>query len=503
MFKIVNITRKEDYLENDETLVFQTGAKAKELADYLNKYSYGRDKFAVKPYVVPSNDWKLREQGKFDSGEYVKVVPELEKYCLPDHFVHVALKNPEKISYTSSPDKGARNKQTLASVMGYLEKYAPTLSYEEREEIDGIYSDQFSTYELKWATTSHEIENVYTQYDKKESGVAQSCMRYEIGEDSEFSSEIHPVQVYGDSDLKLAFITNQNGLTAARALVWPDKKIYSRVYGGDVSANKLHRLLKKEGFKKSSGYYDGAPGASEHSLNGALIQAIPYTGKNKVNAHVMPYIDETHCVGMVFINGKKWMKIGEDGFNCQMTNGLTHDDDDLMGERCECCEECVDGELTYVTYSRFDEVRYCSACLEGEAFYCNGTKLWFSIDNYESVMVDDKTYVLDYATEHFYECPECDRWHSTPLLSVNYNGNISKMCQICFDKNYGETYQLDENGIYTLKGEIKEPIYDIKSRKKNNLNDFSLWFDNGPTLSTDHIDKEILDYIKTNILTGV
>lgn len=496
MFKIVNITRKEDYLENDETLVFKTGAEAKELVDYLNKYNYGRDKFAVKLYVVPSDLWKLREQEKFNSGEYVKVVPELEKYCLPDHFVHVALKTPEKISYTSSPDKGARNKQTLASVMGYLEKYAPTLSYEEREEIDGIYSDQFSTYELKWATTSHEIKNVYTQYDEKESGVAQSCMRYEVGEDSEFISEIHPVQVYGDSDLKLAFITNQNGLTAARALVWPEKKIYSRVYGGEVSRNKLHRLLKKEGFKKSSGYYQNDPGASEHSINGALIQAIPYTGKNKVNAHVMPYIDESHRVGMVFIDGKKWMKIGEHGFKCQITNGLTHNDDELMGERCECCEECTDGQLTYVTYTQYDELRYCSVCLEESAFYCHGTNLWFNIDNYESFMVDGMTYEGDYAKEHFYECPECDEFHSTPLLSVNDNGNISKMCQICFDKNYGETYQLDENGVYTLIGETKEPVNDLKTNKKKSFNDFIIPVEIIKSTHEDFVLEAILDSMR-------
>ena len=445
VFKIVCSDTKSDYTEFGELVLFKTGKEAAQKIERLNN-NYYNHKYTVKPYTPPSNDWKIREQGRFDSGEYVRLPPEIEKYCLTDHFVHVALKTPERISYTASPEKGAEDRQTLSSIRGYLERFAPILNREEREELEDLYTDKFASYELKWAVSADEIEKVYTNYDRNEAGVAASCMRYEIDEDNEgeFMSPIHPVRVYGDSDLQLAFITNTYGETAARALVWTEKKIYSRVYGGNNSGNKLHRLLKKNGFKKSSGYYDDTD-ASPDTFHGALIQAIPYDGKNNVNAHIMPYIDEVSEVALEPIDGKDWFRLGSIGFTCQCTNGLTHDEEELQGICCDCCGNYDDGEeLSIVNYDRwYSTQRFCPTCVQNHTFECQGYNDLYHTDNFDSCEVDGLVYSESYAQQNFIFCPECETYHKEDLVSVEIDDDVQEMCITCQADNYPE-YELDE-----------------------------------------------------------
>lgn len=465
-FKIVNTNLKVDYTVNDELVIFETGKEAALEAQRLTSHSWAAHKFVVKPYIKPSDDWKQREQGRFDSGKYIRVPPELEKHCLPEHFVHVATKNPEKIAFTPSPEKGAEDKQKLSSVIGYLERYAPDIDGDLREELDELYSDRFATYELKFAKTADEIEKVYTFYDESQYGVAQSCMRYE--NDDYFISQVHPVRVYGDSDLQVAFITNEEGETMARAMVRPELRIYSRVYGGDETMNKLHRLLKKHGYKKSSGYYDDyeEKDVSDEGINfsGALIQAIPYDGKNKVNAHVMPYIDEFCDVGLVTVNGKEWMKIGEYGFHCQGTSGLTHDQEELEGTLCEHCGKEVNDEndLISVKIDRWNYSNWCPHCAETESFYCNGTFTNYTHENFCERTVNDLAYVEAYAEANFIYCGGCDEYHTEPLVKVKVdNGSTDEMCQDCFDGEYGDQEAILKNGIYRITTEDEDDETEI------------------------------------------
>src|SRR5690606_37817316 len=56
----------------------------------------------------------------------------------------------------------------------------------------------------------------------------RSCMSHDRGA---YNSSVHPTYVYGASDLAIAYLVNKRGRVSARALVWPERKIYGQIYG--------------------------------------------------------------------------------------------------------------------------------------------------------------------------------------------------------------------------------------------------------------------------------
>ena len=157
---------------------------------------------------------------------------------------------------TLDADYNAKYTELSADYSAKRAALAEDLSPDERREIEAEHSGQSFDDGLKFASTPKEIVAVYTNYDEDCSQVADSCMRYECCDFPEGGSPRppqHPCSVYGAGDLAIAYTVNVAGQTTARALCWPEKKIYSRVYAND--GDRLHRLLKKRGFKKSGGYY--------------------------------------------------------------------------------------------------------------------------------------------------------------------------------------------------------------------------------------------------------
>jgi len=471
MFKLIDYDTKEDYLDSSDNLfLFDTGAEASKKAKEV-EFWFGI-KVVVKPYIVPTDEWKDREQGRLDSGEYTKVIPELQKHCLPEHFVHVSKKNPSLIAYTANPDKGVADKQTQSSVMGYLERFAPTLSYKEREEIHHTHMDMYCAVELKWARTPDEIEYVYTHYSEDACSVSESCMRYAA---DEFTSQFHPVRVYGDSDLSVAYLTDEFGYTVARALVWEEKLIYSRVYGGNDDGNKLHHLLRKKGFKKSCGYYDDGEEdeyTSDKSFDGALLPAFLYEGEldNQVDAHVMPYIDEGSFVDLIKVDGKKKFKLNANSssekYYCQHTNGLTHDCEEL-GERYQCYH-CTDRYTTtdsmhYVKVDHWSTELFCTYCYNNRTFFCEGTQRDYYSDSFDCVIVDGNMYEESYAEKHFRKCEDCDEYSKEPLITVENKDDKVEICHDCFcnisstlfyDRKDHRLYSNDLREEFSATGEV-------------------------------------------------
>src|SRR5690606_7560176 len=112
------------------------------------------------------------------------------------------------------------------------------------------------------AATPDDIENVYLKGPN-------SCMSHDL---SEFSSPEHPTRVYGDSDLQVAYIVNSSGNISARVLVWPEKKLYGRIYGDE---DRMSDMLEEAGYERGD-------------LDGARIRRIPIRDRQ----YVMPYLDE-------------------------------------------------------------------------------------------------------------------------------------------------------------------------------------------------------------------
>jgi hypothetical protein len=262
-----------------------------------------------------------------------------------DHFAHVALGDAAMVAFTENDIKGAADRQTRMKPGKYLTKFfGHILSADEITKLATAFCADFAPCVLKFATSADDIEHVYT------SGPS-SCMSYSA---DDYQSSCHPVRAYGGSpDLQLAYIEPQEERITARALIWPEKKIYSRIYGDE---GRLKPLLVAAGY--SSG-----------SLFGARVRAI---GKNDGDGYVMPYVDGiSHCER----NGK-YMVLGQGGIRCQHTDGTTGPE-----ATCDHCGDGMSEDAGY--YCEDDGETYCESCDANERFYCERLERTASGTRYE------------------------------------------------------------------------------------------------------------------------
>lgn len=269
--------------------------------------------------------WELREQAKFAVGDYRPVPWANELPPIPGHYAHLSSTKPGLIAYTQTAAKGEADKQTQIRPGRYLTQFYPDLPAETiRRLVNGVARPAT----LAFARTADEIEQVYLNGPN-------SCMSRPA---TSFDSPCHPVRVYGDSDLALAYATPPGGAPTARALVWPEHKHFGRIYGDEVL---LVRLLEEEGFVSGS-------------LVGARIRRIPADPDDDVKV-VMPYLDDT---GSFEIVDEQWLQI--DGpFCASRTDGVA-----LLQDRsvCDHCDESCD-ELYDV-----GSERWCEGCRDSDAF---------------------------------------------------------------------------------------------------------------------------------------
>ena len=196
-----------------------------------------------------------------------------------EHYAHPSLKQLGCVAFTKDAINGAADTQTIITLATYLRRYSNIeQNYQCCAIVDKIsmmwemkyFADK---YQLEFARTEEEIATVYTTGP-------QSCMSYAA---ANFIStkKVHPSIVYAAGDLAVAYL-RENRRIIARTLVWPEKKIYSRLYGED---RRLSLRLDTAGYKQ-----DKVVGDSRHrgdgTLVGARVQKIAIG-----NNFIMPYID--------------------------------------------------------------------------------------------------------------------------------------------------------------------------------------------------------------------
>lgn len=440
MFHLIRLDTKEP-LENEagEPITFETGPEASTRAKAMSE-TLG---VKVQPRrIVVDSSWHEREQARFDSGEYMRlawlgeklwyknviepVISTIEsrrralvdtlddaevkygggtpsynkaydeyslKYRALDiecetlqtknHFAHISIDDPLMVAFTKNDEMGLADRQTRMSPEAYLKRYWPDkFTTSEIDALVQVHNETYVDQSFKLATTPDEIEKVYTNFDRSCSDVASSCMRgygWNYGE--------HPCRVYGAGDLAIAYLTNKDGETTHRALCWPERKLYSRMYG---NGDRLHVRLKMAGYSKSSYYDSGA------SMEGARLLRIELDCNSE--HFVMPYVDEN-------ISAKddgKFLVLSHAGRICtRQTNGTTTDEpgeDDR--EMCESCEERADETTTVYTRANQTQcVSMCECCRDRHAFYCDGHEEYFS-DRIESYAVGDQTWSARYFEQH-------------------------------------------------------------------------------------------------------
>lgn len=374
------------------------GTRAEALA-YMNRnYGINTDKkLAMSDLIIRPLGWEEREAYRFENGSYLHPVWANEAFWgnrsreLVEHYAHRSVEDSNLIAFTENADKGARDIQTRMKAGRYLKKFFPDLPAKkiafmaewaqrgQRPPVD------FGVLDLKFASTSKEIEDVY------EHG-PNSCM-----------SGDEAVRVYGAGDLAVAYLEPRHrdpdselSAITARALVWPERKAMGRVYPtpdnyssdgfsseGEAKSmqDQLFDRLKAEGY--TSFYEDGA------IFDGARLLAIPYPpGSDPVgNNWVMPYIDNNRFDGdgkdgffRIEHNGR-WSA----GDTCGYTAGPYRQDGESKGTCDECAARVPDDDLTVVGIDTGPEGEtlcctqaFCPSCVQHSTFVCDGSGIRYA-----------------------------------------------------------------------------------------------------------------------------
>jgi hypothetical protein len=277
---------------------------------------------AVKLADLP---WKLREGARFYVEDYKPVPWAKELEPIAGHFAHLSKETPGLIAYTQDDAKGKADIQTEIKPGRYLKRFYPHLSEAEIRRLAGGVPRPAT---LMIARTADEIENIYVTGP-------HSCMAHPAGH---FEGPCHPVRVYGDSDLQLAYVAPDGGKPTARALIWPERKSFARIYG---DYQLLEPLLVAEGYERDD-------------FEGARIRRIPVEAGDNTRV-VMPYIDNPHNFGEIDEN---WLEIGGP-YAASTTTGVA------ILEELSVCEHC--DERTNETF-RVGDQEWCEGCFEEDSF---------------------------------------------------------------------------------------------------------------------------------------
>lgn len=315
-----------------ETVTFIASAGEKEVWTTRETDRYGSDYIRV-PWITASRCY------------YTASLPETVRY----HFPHLSIKTPGLVAYTKNDEHGVQDRQTAVKPGRYLEEFFK----------DRFTSEQIAFYIEQCKATTSDLQiarsesDIVAIYSKKDCGFS-SCMQFKHSVEYDFQTATengyrkHPVAVYGDSDLAVAYMGDIAGKITARCVIWPDKKKYTRVYGDAT----LQQILRGNGYTHTT------------SLIGARVRYI-----RSGSGVILPYIDGLSCAS----RDGDWIILDNEGdYQCDHTSGYgcdaqddSHDDDSDYGDddndyTCERCNESyaygsmTSGEANY---------HHCDDCL--------------------------------------------------------------------------------------------------------------------------------------------
>jgi hypothetical protein len=307
------------------------------------------------------------------------------------HFLRLAADDEKMVSYSElaiDREGKERIKHIKMKPGRYLTKFFPDLGQARITALARYFEigDLSEIVEKLEFVISDDFVKIYG--DGKESGVS-SCM---AKPNSHFRHGKNPVFVYGAGDLKIAAL-RRGAYTQARALVWPENKVYGRVYPNpDMASFDGLTQDQAEGYRQQLkknledlGYAED----NDCGFDGARLLKARISGKK----YHMPYLDKDYgvCDDVEFFV----MRQKKPDFSAQETSGfinaITHfddddddDDDDYMSEYAYTCENCGEGcDDTITVYSR----NWCESCVDRDAFYCEGTDSYYPSDTVSSYEV--------------------------------------------------------------------------------------------------------------------
>lgn len=424
--------------------------KAKKLASEMG------EKLVVKLIIDPK--WKAREQRRLDEGIYRPTSWEpygwwyqAASYAIHrDQFPHPALERPGFLAYTANEEDGTKDKQTIVRPGAYLKKYFSSIidryGYRESDMVD-IFMAAYGPSDVKFAVTEEDIIKVY------ENG-PQTCMR-----SKDWPTDKHPAHIYAAGDLQVAYLGSLEKATA-RTLVWPEKKIFSRVYG-DIA--RITRGLEKLGYKW------GAPiGAKVKKVQIQEVKFNPKRG-NVTHCFIAPYIDKKNQAGgghlSLIDNGGEHLFICEEGIPGSHHCGLADGYSGLYVPRADeyptfTCEKCHTpghrGLLSVYNEENpedCDESSWCPKCARNYAFNCGYSGAYFCEDSIDPTMVEGCPWSPYYAEMYAEKCEMTDAITNTGNIITLYFGDKSKRVSLLWANDNGGYFKSGITNRWFMKKE--------------------------------------------------
>jgi hypothetical protein len=432
-----------------------------EAADYAKKLSKAMgEKLCVKP--VADETWKRREFKRFVSGEYRQMPWCEDNWWNSDpanaihmnHYAHPALEKPGWIAYTKSDEDGVKNKQSLLRPGAYLNRYFEKVLYDygmSKARLIESFMMMYGPIDIKFATTAHEMVRAYD--------LLHTCLYGRA-----WPKDIHPVKMYDYGDLQVAYIGDLDaGKVSARSLVWPEKKLHSRVYG-DIA--RLQSGLERMGYKW------GAPiGAKIRRIQ--LREPMFKGGEPPHSCFLVPYIDKRNQQGgghLGVIDKGDHLEICEDGLegshHCGLPDGRSGHyvprEDEHPKFICSRCDD--EFKKLYPVYHRdpdddeeadAEELRWCNNCRMRNTFECGYSGHFFTMDT-PKVEVGGVYWEERYANMYAITCQGNGRLYKKDQVRQVYPGKPGEGWAKWLSIDYiGETGQIFtsqiSNRFYWLK----------------------------------------------------
>lgn len=411
------------------------------------------------------SQWRDREQTRCNDGTYTRVpwYQSAPASCL-HHFCHVSTDQPGKVAFTKNAEYGFLDRQTRMTPGRYLETYFKghyTDAHKGWIETMAVYAT--TTFQI--AATSEEIVRVYQ-------GGPESCMSHD---DEHYQGHCHPCLVYGEPyDLRLAYI-GEIDRASQRALCWPEKKLFGRIYG----TGPLKLLLEAAGYAA----------AEDYRMEGARIKRIENC--NDDGGLIMPYVDGwdaifdagTHLVLKTGnVRADETCGVATRFYlTCEQCGGIC-DADDLEDDVCNRCRDrsticdrcerrCYGDDGTQMVGNQ----DWCESCLDYSAYNCDvcgenfvwrGTftdaerrqragqeRSYFCRSCWTDAVENDDTDATDNATEE----PSLS---NEPVPAPHAPNMLGPGCTLAHDQN--RTRYPDDlrtalrTGVWTVAGEFAE-----------------------------------------------
>lgn len=384
-----------------------------------------RSDYAItfEPLSHERRSWRSREDSRFISGEYINLpwkrstddMYERIEAVGVDLFAHLSLKFPGQIAFTLNEEHGYNDRQTVIRPGKFLQRFYPgMLTVNQRDEFIANVTTRTTLPKVLIARSPADIRTIYNSIPTD--GLT-SCMQRKLTPMYDWQGDLdrdtmpcHPCEVYGDSDLGVAYLGPIADIIA-RCVVWPDRQLYSRCYGLHGHDMELSAVLESLGYRKGS-------------MDGATVRHLT-DGNDRI---VMPYIDGVDNATVI---SSTHITLGSGELGCQQTDGWAKVEDE-EGECSHCGSSTDNDELN-------DHGGMCASCDE-DTVTCDECGTRMSNDDANS-------------TNDGYLCGDCyrdastlcaiegcrNRWIESDLnrrtRQDRSNRSVTAICEDCGDEH--------------------------------------------------------------------